>query len=157
MHFTRWVLLVTIIFILTACAPGSPSPTVPVTPPADASPTTAPVSAPAQPVFKTAVGDLSFVSARFVSQANSTTPEPGCKLLLVILERTDSAPIDLQQFVDAHMQIFIEDYDGTSTLSTMGGFVDGQFAIGFQVPETQVDFRLVWGENTVVDITPTNS
>lgn len=52
------------------------------------------------------------------------------------------------------MQVFIRGDDDSETLSTMGGFVQSEFAIGFQVPETVKTYRLIWGDNLPIEITP---
>jgi hypothetical protein len=135
------LLLVVVIVVLSACAPR----------PAEPTPTVAP-AAPA--ALKTAVGDLRVTSARLVDQANSTKASEGSKILLLGLERPDGSPIDLQQFQDARMQIFIRGDDGSNTLSTMGGFVDGAFCIGFQVPENLKTYSLEWEGNDPVEIKP---
>jgi hypothetical protein len=137
----RIALFLVVVITLSACAPR----------PAETAPTVAP-AAPA--VLKTSIGDLRVTSARLVDQANSTQAEPGHKILLLGLERVDDSPIDLQQFQDAHVQAFIRGDDDSATTSTMGGFVDGAFSIGFQVPETLKTYSLEWEGNDPVEIIP---
>jgi hypothetical protein len=157
-------LFLAVILLFTACSvPPTAAPTA--TPQATAITLTTAVvktavpnqgaaAVPARVNLKTAVGDMVYTTARFVNEANSTRPEPGKKLLLVFLERADKSSIDLQKWVDARQQIFIRGDDGSETLSTMGGFVDNQFAIGFQVPETVKTYQLVWGDNPVFPVIP---
>ncbi len=149
-------LCLAVILFLTACV-AQPAPVVTVEVTVNAPVVTAVVTANApafQPVLKTDVGDLVYISSWFTKEANGVKPAPGCKLLLVEVKRADQAGIDLQKFVAAHMQVFIRGEDGSNTLSTMGGFVDNKFAIGFQVPETIQTYRLVWGENPPLEVFP---
>lgn len=103
-------------------------------------------------IFQTEIGDMRYLSARFVDEVHGVTPNPGHKLLLVRLEPADGAELDLQKFQEAHMQIFIEGDDDSSSLSTMAGFVEDGFVIGFQVPDTIQTYTLVWGDNPPLDI-----
>jgi hypothetical protein len=150
MKAIRYLPLLVLGFILAACSPQ------PLAAAAPASTATAPAAATTGTVFNTAVGELVYVSARFVDEVNGVTPAQGSRLLLVVLERPDKSAIDVQQFQDAHMKINILGEDGSSTISTMGGYVGekyDQFAIGFQVPETVKTFKLAWGDNPPLDIT----
>ena len=104
--------------------------------------------------MKTAVGDLVYDSARFASEVNGVTPAAGCKLLMVGLRRPDGTTIDVGQFQEARMQIFIHGEDGSDSLSTMGGLADGKFVIGFQVPDSIETYRLVWGDNPPLEVIP---
>jgi hypothetical protein len=162
MKTTRTIFLLVMVLIFTACAAKPVPASLPVSaiPPATASvkETAAPIvsatPAPGGLTFKTSIGDLVYVSSRFVEEVNGVTPAKGCKLLLVVLKQPDNSKIDLQKYMDAHMQVFIRGDDGSETLSTMGGFVQGEFAIGFQVPETVKTYRLIWGDNLPIEITP---
>lgn len=160
---TRWIFtLCCVILALSACTPQPAASPAPVTP---SPPTvTAEAAAPAAldtptlvnaaPILKTKAGDLVYKSARFVQEVNGVTPAKNRKLLLVILERSDQARMDLQSFQDAHMQIFIQGEDGSNTLSTMGGWVGQEFAIGFQVPDQNKTYTLAWEDNPPFVITP---
>jgi hypothetical protein len=133
--------------ILAACTANSIQSSQSDNPPASK-------ATPTQAIFKTPVGELLVSSSRFVEEVNGVTPAEGCKLLLVMLARPDNTAIDVQQFQEARMQIFIRGEDGTDTLSTMGGLVEGKFAIGFQIPEATQSYTLVWGENPPLNIIP---
>lgn len=110
-----------LVWVLTACA-SQPALAALANPPLEETKASAVSTAtPAEIIFKTAVGDLVYESARFVDEANGVTPAKGCKLLLVGFRRPDGSGIDLQQFVDARMQILVRGEDGSETLSTMGG------------------------------------
>jgi hypothetical protein len=162
MKTKRIPLFLAVILLFTACSvPPTAAPQEAAITPASvvvstntAVPDQGAAAMPARVGLRTAIGDMVYTSARFVNEANSTRPEPGKKLLLVFVEQADKSSIDLQQWVDAKMQIFIRGDDGSKTLSTMGGFVDNQFAIGFQVPETAKTYQLVWGDNTVFPVVP---
>ncbi|NTU75567.1 MAG: hypothetical protein HGA53_09570 [Anaerolineaceae bacterium] len=143
MKLKQCSILLALVFILAACA-GQPA--APATTPGAANSAVA--------TFKTPIGDLEFVSARFVEDANGVKPTEGFKLLLVVVKNPDNSPIDLQKFVDAQMNIIIRGDDGSETIHTMGGFVGEQFAIGFQVPETVKTYTLVWGDNAPFTLVP---
>ena len=78
-------------------------------------------------------------------------------VLLVGQRRPDGSPIDLQQFHDAHMQIFVQAAGREKILSTMGGFRGPNsqvFAIGFLVPNEVKPYRLEWAGNPPLEIVP---
>jgi hypothetical protein len=145
----------TMIFILAlalfigACTVAQPTPAMNA-----ASPESATNSQPAAVTFKTEVGDLVIGPARFVDEVNGVTPMEGHQLMLVTLSRPDGSVIDVQQFFDAHVQVFIRGEGAPDALSTMAGLVGEEFAIGFQVPETFHTYQLIWGENPPLEIVP---
>jgi hypothetical protein len=51
-------------------------------------------------------------------------------------------------------EIYILGSDGSKTISTMGGWVDGEFAMGFRLPGTAKGLKLFWPGNTPIDIVP---
>jgi hypothetical protein len=121
--------------------------------------TETPVAAiePARTILKTNDGDLIYVSARFVDETPMETPAPGHKLLMIILERADGQPIDLEGFNDEHIEIVVLGNDGSRTLSTMGGFLGEEFAIGFRVPDSAGTFTLEWGDNPPIKVEPSGN
>ena len=108
----------------------------------------------AKTILKTSDGDLVYVTARFVDETPMETPAPGNKLLMIILERADGQAIDLEGFNDEHLEIVVWGDDGSRTISTMGGFLGEEFAIGFRVPDSAATFTLEWGDNPPLEVRP---
>jgi hypothetical protein len=155
MKIKQFTCFLAVLLIFTACT-AQPSPVIvtETASTAEAGATSPAAPAPAENIFKTPIGDLVYDSARFVEEVHGVTPEKDHKLLLVVIKRPDKSSIDIQKFQDAHMQIFIRGEDGSQTLSTMGGFVEDGFAVGFQVPKTVKTYQLIWGDNLPLEITP---
>lgn len=115
-----------------------------------------------QPILKTSLGDLVIISAHFVDEVHGTKPNPGEKILLVILsqpglEHLDPAGFSLEAFDKmthdpSKDTIYILGSDGSRTISTMGGWVDEDFAMGFTVPADATTYTLFWPDNSPVDI-----
>ena len=115
-----------------------------------------------QTVLKTAMGDLLIVSARFVDEVNGVKPDAGEKILLVILsrpgvERMDPSTFPLEDFDkmthDTTLgEIYLLGSDGSRTISTMGGWVNEEFAMGFRLPVAVKTYRLFWPGNAPIDI-----
>jgi hypothetical protein len=116
-------------------------------------PATATPPAPTPVTLQTNVGELVFVSARFVDQVNGAISLPGRRILLVIVERPDQSRIDLASFGGEGMKVFIQGDDGSKNSGVMAGWVGNEFALGFQVPNTAKTYTLAWGTNPPVDIT----
>jgi hypothetical protein len=121
----------------------------------------------AQPLIKTPAGDFVIVSARFVDEVHGDKPGPGEKILLVILsqpglERLDPATFFLEDFDKiihdtSKAPIYILGDDGSETVSTMGGWVDEEFAMGFILPATANTYTLFWPDNPPIEIVPETS
>lgn len=156
--------LLTLAWILAACTTAkaatsdSSNPALAVKADASTAAPTAPAdtsnTAPAGNTLKTPIGDLVVTSSRFVQEVNGAKPTAGNKLLLVFLDRPDKTGIDLQQFVDAKIRVFVRDEDGSEVFHTMGGQVEGEFAVGFQVPETFKSYHLILGDNPPQNLSP---
>jgi hypothetical protein len=139
---------------LAACG-AQPAAVVTTPTPTPAAAAVAPAAVAAvKPVLKTALGDLTVVSARFVNEVHGETPAPGFKILLVALERADGAPIDLAAFQTAQLGTHILGEDGSETISPMAGLVDEKFVMGFRLPEAVQTYTLVWPGNDPVKIVP---
>ena len=114
--------------------------------------------------MKTSIGDFVIVSARFVDEVHGEKPASGEKILLVILsqpgvERLDPGTFSLEAFDKmAHDtskgEIYILGDDGSKTISTMGGWVDDEFAMGFRLPAEVKTYTLFWQDNPPIDIVP---
>ena len=115
-----------------------------------------------KPMLKTSLGDLVIVSARFVDEVHGEKPGPGEKILLVILsqpglEKLDPAKFSLEAFDKmthdtSKGKIYILGDDGSQTISTMGGWVDEEFAMGFRLPAAVKTYTLFWQDNPPIDI-----
>jgi len=147
------ILFLVVLFSVTACkAPLTATEEVKV------SETPMPENA----VLKTSLGDFVIVSARFVDEVHGEKPNPGEKILLVILsqpglERLDPAAFSLEAFDKmihdtSKEPIYILGGDGSKTISTMGGWIDEEFAMGFVVPAAANTFTLFWPDNSPIDI-----
>lgn len=151
------ILIPVVLFSVSACnAPFAAAEEV------KASETPLPESAATQPIVKTSLGDFVIASARFVDEVHGTKPNPGEKILLVILsqpglERLDPATFSLEAFDKmthdtSKEPIHILGGDGSQTISTMGGWIDEEFAMGFRVPAAANTYTLIWPDNSPIDI-----
>ncbi|MBI5351644.1 MAG: hypothetical protein HZB50_03300 [Chloroflexi bacterium] len=128
----------------------------------EASSTPAPESNIAQPVVKTSMGDFVIVSARFADEVHGEKPAAGEKILLVILsqpglERLDPGTFSLEAFGNmthetSKGEIYILGDDGSRTISTMGGWVDEDFALGFRLPAAVKTYTLFWQDTPPLEI-----
>jgi hypothetical protein len=155
------ILVPVMLLSLSACSQVEAAP-VAATEEAKASETPRPENDSAQPVLKTSLGDFVIVSARFVDEVHGTKPNPGQKILLVILsqpglERLDPNTFSLEAFGNmthdtSKGEIYILGDDGSKTISTMGGWVGEEFAMGFMVPAAVKTYTLFWQDNSPIDI-----
>ena len=114
--------------------------------------------------MKTSLGDFVIVSSRFVDEVHGEKPDSGEKILLIILsqpglERLDPGTFSLEAFDKmAHDtsigEIYILGDDGSKTISTMGGWIADEFAMGFIMPATVKTYTLFWQDNPPIDIIP---
>jgi hypothetical protein len=144
-------IVLTGLFALLILLPGCAAPQTAI---ANATPSPVPA------VFQTPIGELEHTFTRLVREVNSTTAPSGSMILLVGLRRPDEVPINLQKFLDAHMQIFFQAKGGEEILSIMGGFIglnSQEFAIGFMVPDEVKSYRLEWEGNPSLEIVPEKS
>jgi hypothetical protein len=156
------IFVLVLLFSVSACSQSEAAPST-ATEEVKASET----QAAAQPVLKTSLGDFVIVSARFVDEVHGTKPKPGEKILLVILsqpglEKLDMATFSLEAFDKlvhdtSKEPIHILGSDGSETISTMAGWVDEEFAMGFIVPAAAETYTLVWPDNSPIEIIPEKS
>jgi hypothetical protein len=160
MKFIATIFVSVMLFSLSACMqPQTPSSAATEI---ESSSTPAPESNSAESVVKTSMGDFVIVSARFADEVNGTKPNPEEKILLVILsqpgvERLDPGIFSLEAFGNmthdtSKGEIYILGDDGSRTISTMGGWVNEDFAMGFSVPATVKTYTLFWQDNPPIDI-----
>jgi hypothetical protein len=51
-------------------------------------------------------------------------------------------------------EIYILGRDGSKTISTMGGWLDDEFALGFRVPAASESFTLYWWDHDPIELKP---
>jgi len=143
------ILTITVLALVMVSCASSPSAILPT-------PTvyTPPSAISGETILETSIGDMVYQRAALVDQANFTTALPDCRILLIYLEKADGSAIDLAKDGAGFSGIFIHGEDKSETLSTMGGFVEDKFAIGFQIPKTVKTFKLVWHDNPPLMIIP---
>ena len=157
----RMTALTAILLFISACAPVSSTelPTL-TTEPSERAPSASSTNA-TQPLLRTAQGDFVIAAARLVDEANGAKPQTGEKLLLVILTQPDLANLDPSKFSlqafhdmthDTDMEIYILGNDGSQTISTMGGWVGDEFAMGFRVPVDINTYTLHWTGNSPIPL-----
>ena len=161
LNFVRTVTLAAIMLFISACATAPSTQLSPTTTePGELAASASSVEA-AQPLLKTEMGDFAIASARLVDEANGVTPQAGEKLLLVILTQPDLTNLDpgnfsLEDFSNmTHApgtEIYIQGEDGSKTISTMGGWVGDEFAMGFRVPAEIDTYTLYWTGNSPVPL-----
>jgi hypothetical protein len=145
-------ILFIVTLIMTGCAVSAQPTSVPTTEPAMA--TTLKVT--------TSLGEFEVVSARMVDEANSTQANPGEKILLVVLTLDGKTPemgaIPLDQIQtlthdsSTDEQVHVTGSDNLDVISTMGGWVDGDFTLGFNIPETATGLVLHWPGQPALDL-----
>jgi len=155
------ILIPLMLISLSACSQSQASPLA-ATKEVKASEALTPENNAVQPVLKTSLGDFIIVSTRFVDEVHGTKPKPGEKILLVTLsqpglERLDPTTFSLEAFDKmihdtSKGSIYILGSDGSKTISTMAGWVDEDFAMGFIVPSAAETYTLYWPDNSPIDI-----
>ena len=108
------------------------------------------------------MGQFAVTGARLVDEANSTKANPGEKILLVVLtldgRNPDPGSIPLDKFSAltrdsaSGEQVHVTGSDGLDAISTMGGWVDGEFVMGFNVPASGADFVFHWPGLEAMDL-----
>jgi hypothetical protein len=161
MNSARMVVLAAIAFVISACAPAPSTQLSPAATEPGELATSASNTESTQPLLKTEMGDFAIASARLVDEVNGVTPQAGEKLLLVILTQPDVANLDpgnfsLEAFSNmTHApgtEIYILGEDGSQTISTMGGWVGDEFAMGFRVPVDINTYTLHWTGNSPITL-----
>jgi hypothetical protein len=161
MNSARMAALALIMLFVAACAPASFSQLPPVATEPSELDTSASNTVVAQPLLKTEQGDFVIASARLVDEANGVKPQAGEKLLLVILTQPDLTNLDpdnssLEAFSNTThapgTEIYILGEDGSQTISTMGGWVGEEFAMGFRVPVDVNTYTLHWTGNLPIPL-----
>jgi hypothetical protein len=85
--------------------------------------------------------------------------QAGQKILLILLtqpgvEKLDPAVFSLEEFSNmthaSGVEITVEASDGSKSISTMGGWVGDEFAMGFIVPADAGPYTLHWTGNSPI-------
>ena len=159
MQIAPSIVLSALLVSVAACqaAPAAPSPAAPAE-------SATPVAPSSSRRLQTALGEFAVVAARYVAEANGTRPQPGERLLLVILAQPNLEPLtpndlSLEAFEQAVHDpgaggVYLLGADGTPVTSTMGGWVDEEFALGFRVPAAGETYTLHWPGNDPLVIVP---
>jgi hypothetical protein len=115
---------------------------------------------PSQPIIKTTMGDFVITSTRLVDEVHDQIASPGEAFLLVILTQPglenlvpDKFSLDVFQKMiqDSNGQIYVSGKDGSKTISTMAGWVQDEFTIGFRVPVVE-SYTLHWPGNPPIEL-----
>lgn len=161
MNSVRIATLAAIMLFISACQPISSTSIPPAATEPNALQASAPGSDSAQPLLKTEQGDFMIASARLVDEANGVKPQAGEKLLLVILTQPNLTNLDPNEFSlesfsnmthDSNTEIYILGDDDSQTISTMGGWVGDEFAMGFRVPVDINTYILYWTGNSPIPL-----
>ena len=149
-----WILVLIIAGLcLSSCSPASPLPAT----------DTANTEAPSQPVLKTSMGDFVIASSRLVDEVHGQQAQSGRKFLLLIFSEPDLTNLvpgefSLEEFQkmmqDNSGQINVSGSDSSQNISTMAGWVDDEFAVGFIVPIAE-SYTLNWPGNSPIALSPT--
>jgi hypothetical protein len=161
LNSARVVVMAGLMLFISACAPISSAALAPLTTEPSELATSVSSTDATQPLLRTAQGDFVVASARLVDEANGVKPQTGEKLLLVILTQPDLANLDPSKFSvqafhdmthEADTEIYILGNDGSQTISTMGGWVGDEFAMGFRVPVGVNTYILHWTGNSPIPL-----
>ncbi|HLO14298.1 MAG TPA: hypothetical protein VK206_05685 [Anaerolineales bacterium] len=119
-------------------------------------------AAPSPQNLKTTMGDFLITSVRLVDEVHGEKSQPGDKFLLVILTQPGVANLipgefSLESFQnmirDSHGQIYVLGNDDSPTISTMAGWVQDEFVMGFRVPMAE-SYTLYWPGNSPIELNP---
>lgn len=108
------------------------------------------------------MGDFVITSARLVDKVSDQKSRPGEEFLLVILAQPDlenlvPGEFSLEAFQkmiqDSNGQIYVSVKDGSRFISTMAGWVQDEFTIGFTVPIVE-SYILNWPGNSPIELSP---
>ena len=152
---TVWIAISVITALsLPACSPSAELPEMEVLNPATPSP----------PNLKTSMGDFLISSAHLVDEVHDEKAPPGEKFLLVILTQPGLVNLvpgefSLESFrtmiQESNGQIYVLGKDGSPVISTMAGWIEDEFTMGFRVALAD-SYTLYWPGNSPIELTPTN-
>ncbi len=108
------------------------------------------------------MGDFIITSSRLVDEVHDQKSQPGEKFLLVTLTQpgiTNLVPGDFsletfqKMIQDSNGQIYISEKNGSQHISTMAGWVQAEFVMGFVVP-IMGSYSLYWPGNAPIELNP---
>ena len=117
-------------------------------------------SNPSRTLLKTTLGDFVIASSRLVDEVHDQKSRPGEEFLLVVLTQPDSQNLVPGEFsLDAFQKmmqddsgnIYVTGAEGSQFISTMAGWVEDEFTMGFTVP-IQKSFTLHWPGNDPIEL-----
>jgi hypothetical protein len=117
---------------------------------------------PSQSILKTSMGDFVIASSRLVDEIHDQKSPSGEKFLLVILTHPNlknlaPAEFSLETFQktiqDSSGQIYVSGKDDAQFISTMAGWVQEEFTMGFTVPVAE-SYTLHWPGNSPIELSP---
>ena len=106
------------------------------------------------------MGDFVIASARLVDEVHEEKSQAGEKFLLVVLTQPDLTDLipgefSLEDFGNMRHnsdgEIYILGSDNSRIISTMAGWVEDEFAMGFRVPILET-YTLYWPGNSPIDL-----
>jgi len=117
---------------------------------------------PLRQVVKTTMGEFIISSVRLVDEVHDQQSEPGEKFLLIVLTDPNGKNLvpgeflleDFQKMIqDSNGQIYVTGADDSKIISTMAGWVEDEFALGFRVPIVD-SYTLFWSGNSPIELNP---
>lgn len=151
------IVVLWVVLSLAACSAPASLPT-----PTNVSMPTLPAAG--KPLLKTAAGEFEVAAARFTEEVHGVKPGPEEKILLVILAQPGGKKLDPQAFSLEAFQQALQDTgqgqvhilgdDGSFTISSMAGWVEDEFAMGFRLPAAAKTYTLFWPGNDPIVLAP---
>jgi hypothetical protein len=120
------------------------------------------IGTPSPQGLKTTIGDFLITSVRLVDEVHADKAQPGEKFLLVGLtqpgsERLVPGDFSLESFQnmihDSNGQIYVLGDDDVPVISTMAGWIQDEFVMGFRVPIAD-SYTLYWPGNSPLELSP---
>jgi hypothetical protein len=117
---------------------------------------------PSQLNLKTTMGDFLITSVRLVDEVQGDKSQPGEKFLLVTLTQPGLVNLvpgefSLESFQNmlhaSNGQIYVLGNDDSPIISTMAGWVQDEFVMGFRVPVAE-SYTLYWPGNSPFELNP---
>ena len=105
---------------------------------------------PGKSYITTSVGDLSIKRSEIVYEFAGGNVVSGSKLLLIFFESKDGKTVD--GLYEAGQNVTVSDSSGRKFEMGVGGIDQGENFLGFLIPESAADLKLVWPGNDPIAI-----
>jgi len=114
--------------------------------------------------LKTSMGDLIISDIQLADEVHNQQPPAGQKFLLLTLAKSDLQPLDPATFSLETFQTMMQENSGkiyingnsdTQFISTMAGWVEDDFMVGFLVDESN-SYTLYWPDNPTINLVVDN-